>query len=367
VDCIVTSPPYYRQRTYGSSSTELGKESSVAEYIANLVSVFKAVPLESWGSLWVNIGNKRGKYGELLQIPQQFCLAMRNARFYLIDEVIWAKESVKVNGESIGHSMIEPAARRLNGNGHEAFYRFVLDPKTAWSDTSAVRIPRLNVLDIRYLPQDLMSCHTSTEGRNLGNVWNVSPGKSTESHYAVFPTALLERPVAMTCPLEITGEGPKCRKIVMVPYEEARPTTRGIGKYTKPEEEIHSRSGRQDIGRSYIPRKPTTLGWYPDLPTLRRGVVLDPFCGSGSAGEVALKLGRNFIGIDLYENYAQIAEERCRRAQALRSAYEVRHGAESVAPFPAPSLPDASSQHGSVDLDSRTSEKQSYACGVTAS
>ena len=69
--------------------------------------------------------------------------------------------------------MIEPAARRLNGNGHEPFYRFVLDPKQAWSDTCAVRIPRRNVNDVRHLPEKLMRCHTSLEGRNRGNVWNI--------------------------------------------------------------------------------------------------------------------------------------------------------------------------------------------------
>ena len=95
---------------------------------------------------------------------------MNDAGFYRIDSVIWAKESVRINGTSVGQAMIEPATRRLNGSGHEPFYRFVLDPKVAWSDTCAVRIPRKNVEDVRYLPEELMRCHTSLEGRNLTNV-----------------------------------------------------------------------------------------------------------------------------------------------------------------------------------------------------
>jgi hypothetical protein len=68
-----------------------------------------------------------------------------------------------------------------------------------------------------------------------------------------------------------------------------------------------------------------TVGWEPDLPAIRRGIVLDPFCGIATSGEVALKLGRHFIGIELYENIAQIAEDRCRQAHLLRSEFEAKN------------------------------------------
>jgi hypothetical protein len=157
-------------------------------------------------------------------------------------------------------------------------------------------------------------------------------GQTKESPYAVFPPALIERPVAMTCPLEITAEGPKRRMIDMVPYEEAQSFSRGSGKYTKPEEETRSKSGRQDTGRQYVPRKPVTVGWAPDLPAIRRGVVLDPFCGTASIGEVALKLGCHFIGIELYDEYAQIAEDRCRHAHLLRNEFEAKNPMKASTP-----------------------------------
>src|ERR1700689_867120 len=59
--------------------------------------------------------------------------------------------------------------------------------------------------------------------------------------------------------------------IEMGPYEEARPFSRGIGKYTKSEEETRAKSGRQDTGRQYVPRKPVTIAWEPILPAIRRG------------------------------------------------------------------------------------------------
>jgi len=45
-----------------------------------------------------------------------------------------------------------------------------------------------------------------------------------------------------------------------------------------------------------------------------QSAVLDPFAGSGTAGIVALREGRSFIGIDLNEDYAAVAEARCGRA-----------------------------------------------------
>jgi hypothetical protein len=276
---------------------------------------------------------------------------MSDAGFHLIDHVIWAKESVRIDGTSVGQAMIEPATRRLNGNGWEPFYRFVVDPKRAWTDVSAVRIPKKNVEDVRYLPEELMKTNSSVEGRNLPSVWNISMGQTKESHYAVFPPALIERPVAMTCPLEITEQGPKSRKIVMVHYEEARPSRRGIGKYTKPEEETRKLSGRQDTGRQYVPRKAVTVGWEPDLPVIRRGIVFDPFTGTGTTGEVALKLGRHFIGIELYDNYAEIAEERCRKAHALRSAYEADNPMTPSTPTSAEALNDTLSDEVVCDIE----------------
>jgi tRNA G10 N-methylase Trm11 len=74
-----------------------------------------------------------------------------------------------------------------------------------------------------------------------------------------------------------------------------------------------------------VPRKPVTIGWEPNLPAIRRGIVLDPFCGAGSTGDGAVRLGRNFIGIELYDKNAQIAEERCRQAHELRSKYEAEN------------------------------------------
>lgn len=43
--------------------------------------------------------------------------------------------------------------------------------------------------------------------------------------------------------------------------------------------------------------------------------VLDPFSGSGTTGVVSADLKRNFIGIELYENYVQMANKKIKKTE----------------------------------------------------
>jgi DNA modification methylase len=64
-----------------------------------------------------------------------------------------------------------------------------------------------------------------------------------------------------------------------------------------------------------------SLGSAAVLATLRKscgcddrrwepGVVLDPFMGAGTVGVVAERLGRRWIGIELNDDFARLAEQR---------------------------------------------------------
>jgi modification methylase len=67
-------------------------------------------------------------------------------------------------------------------------------------------------------------------------------------------------------------------------------------------------------------------------------LVLDPFCGTGTTGTVAKRLGRRFIGVERDADYAKAAERRIAATQPLPAA--------SLAPFvtarEAPRVPFAS-------------------------
>lgn len=135
-NCIhscVTSPPYYNLRDYGIKD-QIGKERTPKEYIQNLVKVFSEVKrtLRDDGTLWIVIGdsyagshkgrNKDGTRNEavhnykqganmgtvigniapttgaesckpkdLIGIPWMLAFALRDAGFYLRQEIIWYK------------------------------------------------------------------------------------------------------------------------------------------------------------------------------------------------------------------------------------------------------------------------------------
>ena len=59
VRTVVTSPPYYRQRNYGSCA-EIGNEASVAEYVSALCLVFDECKriLTHDGTIGLNLGDK---------------------------------------------------------------------------------------------------------------------------------------------------------------------------------------------------------------------------------------------------------------------------------------------------------------------
>jgi site-specific DNA-methyltransferase (adenine-specific) len=64
--------------------------------------------------------------------------------------------------------------------------------------------------------------------------------------------------------------------------------------------------------RTHFAPYPVDLCRIPILATCPPGgIVLDPFCGTGSTLIAARDLGRQSIGIDISSHYLRIAEERC--------------------------------------------------------
>ena len=61
-------------------------------------------------------------------------------------------------------------------------------------------------------------------------------------------------------------------------------------------------------------------------------LILDPFCGSGTTCVAAKKLGRRYIGIDISEEYCQIARERLEAVDTGVPVKEARQGQGALFP-----------------------------------
>ncbi len=71
---------------------------------------------------------------------------------------------------------------------------------------------------------------------------------------------------------------------------------------------------RSEPGREHPTQKPLCVMLWCVQKT--KGVVIDPFMGSGTTGVACAKLGRKFIGIELEERYFNIALQRIEKAYA---------------------------------------------------
>jgi DNA modification methylase len=129
-------------------------------------------------------------------------------------------------------------------------------------------------------------------GKNPGDVWSVATSSFRGAHFATFPEALVERPILAGCPAKVCQVcGMSWRRVV----------SRAIGHL------------------ALIQELRATCGCGAPW---RRGVVLDPFIGSGTTALVAERLGRDWIGIDINRDFAQLSRSRIIRA---------RRGSDSLA------------------------------------
>jgi modification methylase len=68
---------------------------------------------------------------------------------------------------------------------------------------------------------------------------------------------------------------------------------------------------KQDGQKAHPTQKPEALLYRVLLASTNPGdIVLDPFFGTGTTGAVAVKTGRQFIGLEREEKYAALARER---------------------------------------------------------
>lgn len=161
--------------------------------------------------------------------------------------------------------------------------------------------------------------------RNWRDVWTVTTEPFPDAHYATFPTEIARR-----CILAGTSEGgccatcgaPRERVIELGEPDRAHQQACGgdaAGEYTGTATKNYADAGAQDPSAVKARilagmREKKTVGWKPTCDcagaSVAPCVVLDPFGGSGTVGEVAQALGRHAILIELLPANIALIERR---------------------------------------------------------
>jgi DNA modification methylase len=95
---------------------------------------------------------------------------------------------------------------------------------------------------------------------------------------------------------------------------------------------MHGGVVNSDGGKRFHPTQKPILLFEKILEdyTNLHDLILDPFCGSGTTCIAAKKLGRRYIGIEISEEYCQIARERLRAIDTGVPVKEARKGQKAL-------------------------------------
>jgi DNA modification methylase len=256
IDCVVTSPPYFRQRNYEGEESQIGQEETPGQYVERLVAVFSQARrvLKDSGSLWLVIGDKYVN-GEQLGMPWRLALALIDDGWFLRSDIIWHKPNAM------------PSSVKTRPTTDHEYVFFFTKSKKYFYDADAIREPHVTFTEKSQMRGGRShfgkrngtpeagknggdnNLHDGRwdqafhpKGRNKRTVWSIPLSKFREAHFAVFPESRVENCIRAGCP--------------------------------------------------------------------ENGIVLDPFLGSGTTALVATRLGRKAIGIDCVEEYCEIARRR---------------------------------------------------------
>ena len=99
IDCVITSPPYFRLRNY-QHHQQLGLEDTIHGWVNNLLAVTDEIArvLVPTGTLWLNLGDSYSTHQHegaprksLLLGPERLALALTQRGWTLRNKIIWAK------------------------------------------------------------------------------------------------------------------------------------------------------------------------------------------------------------------------------------------------------------------------------------
>jgi DNA modification methylase len=272
----VTSPPYYGLRDYGHDG-QIGLEETPEDYIKAMVEVFRCVwdVLEDDGTLWLNIGDSYAGSG-------------------------------KGPAGNLGASNDE---RNMTHTNSSAIVPQGCKPK------DLIGIPWMMAFALRadgwYLRQDIIwhkpnpMPESVTDRCTKAHEYIFLMSKSQKYYYDA--DAIKEQSTSKSEGIRFGGskygddDDPKyATKSGNVSKEYDKANKRSVWTVTtKPYAGAHFAVFPSDL------IEPCILAGAPV-----GGVVLDPFMGSGTTGQVAQNLGRQYLGCELNTNYKPLQDKR---------------------------------------------------------
>lgn len=259
VQAVVTSPPYLKQRVYGTNphGLEIGLDDTLAGYVTTIADVFDEVRrvLDPRGFAWLNLGDKAngsgGAGGDWHRAAQRVAGGLPGpGKFH--DRDFEEATYLDVPGAVLAELLRRGWRLRLpivwdKGRESPEALRHVKRPR--WSHemifllSPAKRTRRTDQARPRWYPSML----TET-----GSVWHFPPGGSGPAHLAPFPDELARRCIL---PTSLPGD------LVLDPFDGSGTTRRVAGEL-----------GRVGIG----------LDLYAGRPDLQHGRDTSPRTGRGS-------------------------------------------------------------------------------------
>ena len=280
VQTCVTSPPYWGLRDYGDEG-QLGLESTPEQYVANLVEVFREVRrvLRNDGTVWLNLGDSYAGS------PHWTGNTGRNRP--------------TITDAAMGGT--PPERRVLAGDG--------LKPKDLvgipWRVAFALQA------DGWYLRSDIIWSKPNPMPESVTD-------RPTKAHEYLFLLAKRPRYYYDSDAIRedaLWPDGPNAPDAIASPHGQGFTAGRSNG--------IPPSAGRNKRSVWTVATQPFPGAHFAVFPpkliepcilagSLPGALILDPFCGSGTTGLVALRHDRSFIGIELSPEYAEMARERIR-------------------------------------------------------
>ena len=310
IDCVVTSPPYYMKRQYLGGG--IGLENTYQQYIDNLLAIIEEVyrVLKPTGSFWLNIGDSY-KNKQLLNIPYRVAIRMQDEQKWILrNTVVWdkMKGAMSQSKDSLGceYEPLFHFVKKRSGYYYDSD-SVRKKPRSAHVENGAV-VSATGVSGVRYRRKIELSTELTEEQRTnayqaLDEVLErIKKGELSDFRMVIKGA---NQRVTNGDATNLSGRAKELRDkgFYFLFYNPNGSMISDVWQII-PEDtqgrKLHFAPFPEDLVKT-----PIVLTCPPN------GIVLDPFVGTGTTSYVATQLGRRSIGIDMAQEYLELAEDRC--------------------------------------------------------